>query len=209
MTPRIGLTGGIGSGKSTVAQLLAQQGCFVIDADHIARSLTLPDGAAIPAIREQFGAHFITPENALDRAQMRDAVFRDPATKQRLEGILHPLIKRSIFDHYAHACSNTTSPLVIFDIPLLTESTQWAPRLDCVVVVDCLESSQIARVQQRNQLAPDAIIAIMAQQASRAQRLRKADWVVWNETVSLQALGDEVLGLYNELIAAFPATTSL
>ena len=209
MKPRIGLTGGIGSGKSTVAQLLAQQGCFLIDADHIARSLTLPGGAAIPAIRAEFGAHFITPDEALDRAQMREAVFRDPGTKQRLEGILHPLIKRSIFEQYAHACSNTSSPLVIFDIPLLAESTQWAPRLDCVVVVDCLESTQIARVQQRNQLAPDAIEAIMAQQASRAQRLRKADWVVWNETVSLQALGDEVLGLYNELIAAFPATTSL
>ena len=209
MTPRIGLTGGIGSGKSTVAQLLAQQGCFLIDADHIARSLTLPGGAAIPAIREHLGAHFISPDNALDRAQMREAVFRDPSTKQRLEGILHPLIKRSIFEQYAHACSYTKSPLVVFDIPLLAESTQWAPRLDCVVVVDCLESTQIARVQQRNQLAPDAIEAIMAQQASRAQRLRKADWVVWNETVSLQALGDEVLGLYNELIAAFPATASL
>ncbi len=209
MTPRIGLTGGIGSGKSTVAQLLVQQGCFLIDADHIARNLTLPGGAAIPAIQAEFGAHFITPDNALDRAQMRDAVFRAPAAKQRLESILHPLIKRSIFDQYAYACTHTQSPLVIFDIPLLAESAQWAPRLDCVVVVDCLESTQIARVQQRNQLAPDAIQAIMAQQASRAQRLRKADWVVWNETLSLQALGDEVLGLYNELIAAFPATTSL
>lgn len=209
MKPRIGLTGGIGSGKSTVAHFLEQLGCFLIDADKIARGLTMPDGAAIPAIREQFGEHFISPDNALDRTQMREAVFHDPSAKQRLEGILHPLIKHSIFEQYAHACAHTSAPLVIFDIPLLAESAQWATRLDRVVVVDCTEATQIVRVQQRNQLAPEAIHAIMAQQASRLQRLRKADWVIWNETVTLQALGDEVLGLYNELIAAFPSTTSV
>ena len=203
MKPRIGLTGGIGSGKSTVAQLLAQQGCFVIDADQISRSLTLPGGDAIAAIRAQLGARFIAPDQALDRTQMREAVFRDPGIKQQLESILHPLIQRSIWNQYAHACTHTSAPLVIFDIPLLAESAQWAPRLDQVVVVDCLEATQIARVQQRSQLAPDAIAAIMAQQASRVQRLRKADWVIWNETVSLHALGEEVRDLYNELIATF------
>lgn len=204
MKPRIGVTGGIGSGKSTVSQHFAQLGCALIDADHIARSLTLPGGAAITPIRKAFGDRFINAEQALDRAAMREAVFQDPAYKQRLEGILHPLIKRSIAEQYEQACARTDSPLVIFDIPLLAESSTWSPQLDQVVVVDCLESTQIARVQQRNQLAPEAIQAIMAQQASRLQRLQKADWVLWNETLSLQALGEQVRHLYNDLIAAIP-----
>lgn len=202
MKLRIGVTGGIGSGKSTVSERFAQLGCAVIDADQIARCLTLPGGAAIAAIQAQFGAHFITQDGALDRAQMREAVFRDPAAKQQLEAILHPLIQRSIFDRYADACSYSDARMVIFDIPLLAESGQWSPRLDQVIVVDCEERTQRARVQARSQLSTEAVNAIMAQQASREQRLRKADWVIWNETLSLQALGDEVLGLYNELIAA-------
>jgi dephospho-CoA kinase len=113
------------------------------------------------------------------------------------------LIRQQIDQQYQHACSATNAPLVIFDIPLLAESSQWSPRLDQVIVVDCLESTQIARVQQRNQLAASAIEAIMAQQASRLQRLRKADWVLWNETLSLQALGEAVFDLYNELIANY------
>ena len=204
MKPRIGVTGGIGSGKSTVSERFAQLGCAVIDADQIARSLTLPGGAAIAAIQAQFGAHFITQDGALDRAQMREAIFQNPAAKQRLEAILHPLIQRSIFDCYADACSYSNARLVIFDIPLLAESGQWSPQLDQVIVVDCEERTQLARVQARSQLSAEAVAAIMAQQASRGQRLRKADWVIWNETLSLQALGDEVLGLYNELIAAIP-----
>ena len=204
MKPRIGVTGGIGSGKSTVSERFAQLGCAVIDADQIARSLTLPGGAAIAAIQAQFGAHFITQDGALDRAQMREAIFQNPAAKQRLEAILHPLIQRSIFDCYADACSHSNARLVIFDIPLLAESGQWSPQLDQVIVVDCEERTQLARVQARSQLSAEAVAAIMAQQASRGQRLRKADWVIWNETLSLQALGDEVLGLYNELIAAIP-----
>ena len=204
MKPRIGVTGGIGSGKSTISERFAQLGCAVIDADQIARGLTLPGGAAIAAIQAQFGAHFITQDGALDRAQMREAIFQNPAAKQRLEAILHPLIQRSIFDCYADACSHSNARLVIFDIPLLAESGQWSPQLDQVIVVDCEERTQLARVQARSQLSAEAVAAIMAQQASRGQRLRKADWVIWNETLSLQALGDEVLGLYNELIAAIP-----
>ena len=204
MKPRIGVTGGIGSGKSTISERFAQLGCAVIDADQIARGLTLPGGAAIAAIQAQFGAHFITQDVALDRAQMREAIFQNPAAKQRLEAILHPLIQRSIFDRYADACSHSNARLVIFDIPLLAESGQWSPQLDQVIVVDCEERTQLARVQARSQLSAEAVAAIMAQQASRGQRLRKADWVIWNETLSLQALGDEVLGLYNELIAAIP-----
>ena len=202
MKLRIGVTGGIGSGKSTVSERFAQLGCAVIDADQIARGLTLPGGAAIAAIQAQFGAHFITQDGALDRAQTREAIFQNPAAKQRLEAILHPLIQRSIIDRYADACSHSDARMVIFDIPLLAESGQWSPRLDHVIVVDCEERTQRARVQARSQLSAEAVNAIMAQQASREQRLRKADWVIWNETLSLQALGDEVLGLYNELIAA-------
>ena len=203
MRPRIGVTGGIGSGKSTVAQSFAQWGCHVIDADQIARSLTLAGGAAISPIAAQMGAHFINADGALDRAQMREAAFQDPAFKAQLEGILHPLIRQHIDQQYQHASSNTDAPLVIFDIPLLAEASQWSARLDQVIVVDCLERTQIARVQQRNQLPESAIEAIMAQQASRLQRLRKADWVLWNETLSLQALGDEVFDLYNRLIANY------
>ena len=203
MKPRIGITGGIGSGKSTVSQFFTAHGCYLIDADYISRSLTLPGGAAIPAIRERLGAQYISADGALDRAKMREAVFHDGTIKQQLERILHPIIKDHIDAEYVHASSATDAPLVIFDIPLLAESSHWSARLDRVVVVDCLESTQIARVQARNQLPSDAIQAIMAQQASRLQRLRKADMVLWNETMSLQALGDAVLGLYNELIAAF------
>lgn len=204
MRPRIGVTGGIGSGKSTVSHFFTQLGCALIDADQISRSLTLSGGAAIPLIREQLGEHFISSEQALDRAQMREAVFRNPLIKQQLESILHPLIQRSIAAQYEHACTRTDSPLVIFDIPLLAETSTWSPKLDQVVVVDCLESTQIARVQQRSQLKSETVLAIMDQQASRLQRLRKADWVLWNETLSLQALGEQVLQLYNDLIAAIP-----
>lgn len=203
MRPRIGVTGGIGSGKSTVAQGFAQWGCHVIDADQIARALTLTGGAAIGPIAAQMGAHFINAEGALDRGQMREAAFHHPAVKLQLEGILHPLIRLHIDQQYQQACTDANTPLVIFDIPLLAESSQWSPRLDQVIVVDCLERTQIARVQQRNQLHESAIEAIMAQQASRLQRLRKADWVLWNETLSLQALGDEVFDLYNRLIANY------
>ena len=202
--PRIGVTGGIGSGKSTVSQLFEACGSFIIDADQIARSLTLDNGAAIDAIRQSFGDDFITASNALDRDKMRAAVFQQPAKKQQLEAILHPLIKRTIFEKYAWACKHSQQPLVIFDIPLLAESAQWSPRLDYVVVVDCSESTQISRVMARNQLSEDAVRAIMAQQATRAQRLRKADAVLWNETTSLQALGAEVQQLYNDLIAHPP-----
>ena len=202
--PRIGITGGIGSGKSTVSQLFEACGSFIIDADQIARSLTLDNGAAIDAIRQSFGGDFITASNALDRDKMRAAVFQQQAKKQQLEVILHPLIKRTIFEKYAWACKHSQQPLVIFDIPLLAESTQWSPRLDYVVVVDCSESTQISRVMARNQLSEDAVRAIMAQQATRAQRLRKADAVLWNETTSLQALGAEVQQLYNDLIAHPP-----
>ena len=202
--PRIGITGGIGSGKSTVSQLFEACGSFIIDADQIARNLTLDNGAAIDAIRQSFGDDFITASNALDRDKMRAAVFQQPAKKQQLEAILHPLIKRTIFEKYAWACKHNQQPLVIFDIPLLAESTQWSPRLDYVVVVDCNESTQISRVMARNQLAEDTVRAIMVQQATRAQRLRKADAVLWNETTSLQALGAEVQQLYNDLIAHPP-----
>ena len=162
MKPRIGVTGGIGSGKSTISERFAQLGCAVIDADQIARGLTLPGGAAIAAIQAQFGAHFITQDGALDRAQMREAIFQNPAAKQRLEAILHPLIQRSIFDCYADACSYSNARLVIFDIPLLAESGQWSPQLDQVIVVDCEERTQLARVQARSQLSAEAVAAIMA-----------------------------------------------
>ncbi|GAB2465386.1 dephospho-CoA kinase [Comamonas humi] len=196
---RLGVTGGIGSGKSTVSGMFAALGAVVIDADAISRSLTQPRGDALPLIAEQFGAEYITADEALNRELMRDTVFRSPEKKRLLESILHPLIQRKIFAAYDAACAQPAIPFVVFDIPLLAESPHWAQRLDQVLVVDCTEQTQIARVMQRSQLAPEQVQAIIAQQSTRAQRLRKADWVVFNETASLQALRELVADIYNRL----------
>lgn len=196
---RLGITGGIGSGKSTVSGMFAALGAVVIDADAISRSLTQPHGDALPLIATQFGPAFITADNALDRGRMRDAVFQSPEHKHRLEAILHPLIQRKIFAAYDAACAQPATPLVAFDIPLLAESAQWTPWLDQVLVVDCTVETQIARVMQRSQLARSQVEAIIAQQATRAHRLRKADWVVFNETAPLHALHALVTDIYNRL----------
>ena len=196
---RLGVTGGIGSGKSTVSGMFAALGAAVIDADALSRSLTQQHGAALPLIAEQFGAEYLTADNALDRDRMRDAVFRSTEHKHRLEAILHPLIQREIFAAYDAACERPSVPFVVFDIPLLAESSQWTPRLDQVLVVDCTPQTQIARVMQRSRLERDQVAAIIAQQATRAQRLRKADWVIFNEDTSLASLGDLVADIYNQL----------
>ncbi len=187
---RLGLTGGIGSGKSTVAQALVRLGAALIDADAIARSVTAPGGAAMPEIAQAFGPDFLTPEGALDRERMRAAVFSDATARARLEAIVHPLVSQAT-ERQAEAASARHAVLV-FDVPLLVESGRWRARLDRVLVVDCPPDTQVQRVVARSGLAPEAVRQIIAAQASRAQRLAAADAVLFNDGLSLDALADEV-----------------
>jgi dephospho-CoA kinase len=173
----IGLTGGIGCGKTTVADLFAARGASVIDTDQIAHSLTAPGGAAMPALVEAFGPGYATPEGALDRARMRTLVFTDPDARARLEAILHPRIREAT----AGAALLATGPYVIFVVPLLIESGSWRERVARVLAIDCPEAMQVARVMARNNLTEAQVRAIMAAQVSRARRLEAADDVIVND----------------------------
>lgn len=173
----VGLTGGIGSGKSTVADLFVEQGAGLVDTDAIAHALTAAGGAAMPALVDEFGRNILAADGALDRAAMRQLVFADPSVRSRLEGILHPLI-RQISDERCRAAS---SPYVILAVPLLVESGGYRDRCDRIAVVDCPESLQIERVMARSGLAAGEVEAIMAAQATRQQRLAVADDVVVND----------------------------
>ena len=181
---RIGLTGGIGSGKSSVAQILAECGAVIVDADAISRQLTAAGGGAIAAIGQIFGATFITPAGALDRDAMRQQVFSDPAAKRRLEAIVHPLVTAETARQASTAESNGARCLV-FDVPLLVESGRWRQQLHQVWVVDCTEERQISRVMARNGWTREAVQKVMDAQASRAQRLAAADICIYNETQSM------------------------
>lgn len=203
MTPktplRIGLTGGIGSGKSTVGQMLQERGAAVIDADAIARHVTTAQGAAMPAISQIFGAHFITPDGALDREQMRAHVFKHPQAKQALEAIIHPLVAQET-QRQAHDATTKGCRTLVFDVPLLVESgARWRAQVDRVLVVDCSEETQIQRVMARNGWNREVVQAIISAQASRTQKLATADWVIENEGISLDALRIRVLSLPIEL----------
>jgi len=176
MTYVVGLTGGIGSGKSAVAELFARRGITVVDTDAIAHSLTASGGAAIEAIRESFGSGYITPDGALDRARMRALVFRDPPSKRRLERILHPRIRAEGTARLAAA----ESPYAILVVPLLVEAGTDRNRYQRVLVVDCSEQVQVERVTRRNNLAEDEVRRIVASQVERQQRLDAADDVVDN-----------------------------
>ena len=187
---RIGLTGGIGSGKSTVAAALVELGgALLVDTDAISRALTAPGGGAMAAIEARFGRSFVASDGALDRAAMRDLAFRDPAAKQALESILHPMIGAETARQAALAASGQR---VVFDVPLLVESGRWRRLVDRVLVVDCDESTQIARVMARSGLSEGAVRAILAQQATRAQRRAAADAVIHNDGLTLSQLREEV-----------------
>jgi len=189
---RLGLTGGIGSGKSTVAAMLAQAGAVVIDADAISRQLTAPGGAAIAAIAAAFGPELITPEGALDRTAMRDLVFAQPQARQRLEAIVHPLVAQATAERVQQAQSDGAA-CIVHDVPLLVEgAARWRPQLDRIWVVDCEPPTQVARVVARSGLAPEQVQRIMAQQATRAQRLACADAAIYNEAVDLAQLQAQV-----------------
>ncbi|MFZ1180521.1 MAG: dephospho-CoA kinase [Herbaspirillum sp.] len=173
----IGLTGGIGSGKTTIANLFGALGAAVIDTDVIARQLSVPGGIAIAAIRAQFGDAFIDAEGGMDRARMRAHVFTDATARKRLENILHPLIR----DAAAQAVSAARGDYPIFVVPLLVESQQWRQYVSRILLADCSEEQQIARVMQRDTMSRAQVEAIMAAQATRAQRLAVADDVIENE----------------------------
>jgi dephospho-CoA kinase len=174
---QIGLTGGIGCGKTTVANLFAERGASVIDADLIAHAMTAPHGPAMAAIGAAFGAAFIGADGALDRAAMRALVFADPPARQRLEAILHPMIRAAAEAEAAAA----TGLYVIFVVPLLIESGAWRERVTRILAIDCAESTQVARVMARNGLSEAQVRAIMASQVSRATRLAAADDVIDND----------------------------
>jgi dephospho-CoA kinase len=194
MVFQLGLTGGIGSGKSTVAGMLAERGAAIIDADAISRATTAAGGSAIAAVRAQFGAEFVADDGSLDRARMRELVFTDPSARQRLEAIVHPLVA-SETERQANAARVQGKRWLVFDVPLLAESARWQGRVDKVLVVDCEPETQIQRVLARNGLSPAEVRRIMAAQTSRAQRLAIADWVIVNDGLSLDELRDQVNAL--------------
>lgn len=188
----VGLTGGIGCGKTTVADMFAELGAAVIDTDQIAHALTAPHGAAMPAIVAEFGPGFATPDGALDRARMRALVFSDQGAKARLEAILHPLIR----DATDAAARTATGLYLIYVVPLLIESGNWRKRVARVLAIDCPEEMQIARVMARSGLSEQQVRAIMAAQVTRAQRLAAADDVILNDD-GIEALRPQIARLHD------------
>lgn len=196
----VGLTGGIGSGKSAVASLLSELGAAVLDADAIAHELTAPGGMAIAAIQEAFGPEMITVEGALDRERMRTAVFADPGKRRLLESILHPRIAQAMRERAA----KTTGAYLVLVIPLLVEGLQrWRGALDRIAVVDCPEDLQITRVMRRSGLTSEQVRAIMATQASREARMNAADDAIDNsaDLAALQTRTRELHASYLRLLA--------
>lgn len=174
---KVGLTGGIGSGKSTVTKLLQDYGIIVLDADAISRATTASGGAAIEAIAAVFGEQMIDQNGALNRAKMRELVFQQAQARQQLEAIVHPIVQEQM----RLQAEQADSPYVVYDIPLLIESVaRYRPQFKRICVVDCDEATQISRVQSRDQLDFDEIKRIIATQADRALRLQHADDVIHN-----------------------------
>lgn len=202
---KIGLTGGIGSGKSRVADMLAEWGATLVDTDEIARALTAVGGAAMPAIEAEFGAQALTPDGALNREWMRERAFSDPKARLRLEAVLHPIISEETRRQAAAA----TGSYLVFVVPLLVESlTRWRGRVDRICVVDCDPDTQVARVQARSGLTEPAIRRIMAAQAARETRLDIADDVITNDgATSPEQLRAQAKILHDRWLA-LAATTS-
>ena len=191
---RIGLTGGIGSGKSTVARMLVECGARLVDTDAISRSLTQPGGAAIPAVRQAFGDAAIAPAGGMDRDRMRALVFVDADAKARLEALLHPLI---LAECDRQAALAAPAEVIVFDVPLLVESaTRWRDRVDRILVVDCSAELQAERVAQRPGWTHAAALSVIAQQAPREARRAVADAVILNEGLTLAQLNEETKALW-------------
>jgi dephospho-CoA kinase len=191
-TWRIGLTGGIGSGKSTVAGFLARRGAAIIDADAISRSLTAPGGRAMAAIAHTFGEAMVGPDGAMNRQAMRERIFQDPRAKHQLEHIIHPLVGQ-ITAEQAQTALQTGHRVLVFDVPLLVESGErWRKQVDRVIVVDCDTETQKQRVLARSGLSALEVERIVAQQATRAQRLACADITLVNQGLNFDELDAQV-----------------
>ena len=184
----VGLTGGIGSGKSTVADLFAAHGVPLVDTDLIAHRITAPHGIAMPQIAAEFGDSFVAADGSHDRARMRTLVFSDEGARKRLEGITHPLIRAETEREQREA----QGPYVIVVIPLLVESGNWKTRVNRVLTVDCSVETQIARVMSRNGFSREQVLAIIARQATREARLAAADDIINNDNAPLDALKAQV-----------------
>ncbi|AOI91139.1 dephospho-CoA kinase [Burkholderia pseudomultivorans] len=184
----VGLTGGIGSGKTTVADLFAARGATLVDTDLIAHRITAPGGLAMPAIEQAFGPDFVAADGSLDRARMRTLIFSDDDARRRLEAITHPLI-RAETDREAREARGA---YVIYVVPLLVESGNWKTRADRVLVVDCPVETQIARVMRRNGFTREQVEAIIARQATREARLAAADDVIVNDAATPDELAAQV-----------------
>ncbi len=191
----IGLTGGIGSGKSSVARVLVDCGAWLVDTDAIARALTLPGGAAIPAIAAAFGAQMIGADGALDRDRMREQVFADRQAKGRLEAILHPMIGAEA-QRQATQAEQAGSRCIVYDVPLLAEASRWRRIAQRIVVVDCGPETQVQRVMQRSGWTEAAVRAVIAQQATRETRRALADAVIHNDGITPAELARQVRGLW-------------
>lgn len=188
---RLGLTGGIGSGKSTVARILMQGGAAVVDADAISRELTSPGGLAIPLIANAFGQHVLTSAGALDRVKMRTIAFSEPLARKCLEAIIHPLVGHET-ERQSQVAEEAGALCIVFDIPLLVESPVWRKNVHQVLVIDCTTDVQVQRVMARNQLSKPEVEKIILTQTDRARRVRAADTVIFNVDLSLTELADEV-----------------
>ena len=198
--PLVGLTGGIGSGKTAVSDLLAQMGAGIIDTDLIAHQITAPGGIAISPIQAKFGSEFIEPSGALDRAKMRALVFGSPDARKSLEKITHPLIRLETL-RQAKELADTGVPYLVFVVPLLIESGSWLGQIDYLVVVDCPEETQIQRVMQRSNLSRTEVEGILNAQASRQDRLRLANTVIENQgslsdlKLAVEQLHQKIIGI--------------
>lgn len=197
---KIAITGGIGSGKSTVGKILnTSKGFALIDADTISRTLTAPMGGALEAIKTEFGPEFIAADHSLDRQKMRDLVFNDSLAKGRLEAIIHPKVLEQIEKQLAHA-KQTGYKTALIDIPLLAEShARWKSRLDGILVVDCLPETQVRRVMDRNGLDKETVLKIIASQAKRETRNSLANWIIFNDRLTLEELESKVLAIDFEI----------
>jgi dephospho-CoA kinase len=191
----VGLTGGIGSGKSAAADEFAAHGATVVDTDAIARELTEEGGAAVAHVETLFGPEFLDESGAMNRKKVRDLVFADPAAKRALEALLHPMIR----EESARRIAAAGGPYVIHVVPLLIESPDYRSRVDRILVVDCPEETQLARVRARSALAEDEVRAIMRTQSSRAERLAAADDVIDNRG-SRDALRKQVAALHKKYL---------
>ncbi|WP_374670614.1 dephospho-CoA kinase [Acidovorax temperans] len=192
---RIGLTGGIGSGKSTFGALLQKRGAALVDSDQIARQVTGPGGAAIAAIAQRFGPEFVDDTGALDRGRMRELAYSAPDARTALEAIVHPLVSLHS-SQQAQAAEDAGTRVIVFDVPLLVESGRWVQRLDAVIVIDCPPSVQIQRVMSRSGLNQSTVEAILAAQSPRNIRRASADIVVHNgdncTLADLQKMAEQV-----------------